>query len=72
MAVQGYSFLCFGKVLIGAKAYIKTVGSEAYVQLPTFGAVNEGCVCTCERLMEGVRCCWCMRMRIWLSLYRLF
>ena len=44
VAVQGYSFLCFGKVPIGAKAYIKTVGSEAYVQLPTFGAVNEGYV----------------------------
>ena len=56
VAVQGYSSLCFGKVPMGAKAYLKTVGSEAYVQFPTFVAINEGCVCTCESLMEGVRC----------------
>ena len=43
--------VCFRKVLMG---YLKTVGSEAYVQLPTFVAINEGCVCTCESLMEGV------------------
>ena len=54
VSVQGYSFLCFGKVQIGAKAYLKTVGSEAYVQLPSFVAINEGCVYTCESLMEGV------------------
>ena len=46
----------FRKVPMGAKAYLKTVGSEAYVQFPTFVAINEGCVCTCESLMEGVRC----------------
>ena len=36
---------------MSAKAYLKTVGSEAYVQFTGFvayDAINEGCVCTCE------------------------
>ena len=45
VAVQGYQSLCFGKVPMSAKAYLKTVGSEAYVQFTTFvayDAINEG------------------------------
>ena len=56
VAVQGYQSLCFGKVPMSAKAYLKTVGSEAYVQFTAFVAINEGCVCTCEDFMEGVGC----------------
>ena len=44
---------------MSAKAYLKTVGSEAYVQFTAFvayDAINEGCVCTCEDFMEGVGC----------------
>ena len=36
---------------MGAKAYLKTVGSEAYVQFVAYDAINEGCVCTCESLI---------------------
>ena len=36
VVVHGYSSLCFGKVPMGAKAYLKTVGSEAYVQSHLF------------------------------------
>ena len=60
MTVQGYSSLCFGKVLMNTKSYRKTVGSKAYVQFTTFvtyNAINEGCICTCKSLMEGV---WCI------------
>ena len=44
---------------MSAKAYLKAVGSEAYVQFTIFvayDAVNEGCVCTYENFMEGVGC----------------
>ena len=34
--------------------------SEVPIQLPTFVAINEGCVCTCESLMESV---WCVGHR---------
>ena len=46
MTVQGYSSLCFGKVPMSTKSYLKTVGSKAYVQFATFVAINEGCICT--------------------------
>ena len=36
VAVQGYQSLCFGKVPMSAKVYLKTVGNEAYVQFTTF------------------------------------
>ena len=63
MTVQGYSSFCFGKVPMSTKSYPKTVGSKAYVQFTTFvtyNAINEGCICTCKSLMEGV---WCIGHR---------
>ena len=51
---QGYSSLCFGKVPMSTKSYLKTVGSKAYVQFTTFvtyNAINEGCICTCKSLI---------------------
>ena len=47
VTVQGYSSLCFGKVPMSTKSYLKTVGSKAYVQFTTFvtyNAINEGCI----------------------------
>ena len=41
---------------MNAKADLKTVGSEAYVQFSTFVAINKACICTYESFMEGVRC----------------
>ena len=59
VTIQGYYSLCFGKEPMSAKAYLKTVGSEAYVQFTAFvayDAINKGCFCTCENFMEGVGC----------------
>ena len=63
VTVQGYSSLCFGKVPMSTKSYLKAVGSKAYVQFTTFvtyNAINEGCICTCKSLMESV---WCIGHR---------
>ena len=57
VAIQGDQPLCLGVMTVSIGTCPKAVGSEAYVHLVAYDAVNEGCIFACKCFME----------RIWVS-----